>query len=341
MHIPSLKSISKILRHPKAPHFVVKTCLVLIAANILSLFAAHHWFFDLFVNFRIQYLVGSLILLAACLYYKRFVYALCMAVLVVGMFVQMQTIYTGPWQMRGPDVAANFKVVQYNKLMFNGDYDDIGAWLRDPANDFDVVIVNESYAYTIEPLQAFKDVMPHQYPNNEDERFGDISVLSKYPIKVTPLIMPIMDRMHAGSKIVLTKPGVEPVSIYAYHAQVPLGGKAAARRDAEMRMMSEFVRDAKDANIILMGDWNLTPWSPLFKDVLATSGLTYQNYGLIPRTTWPSFNFLPFLMIPIDHILFSRSLILKDIERGPSNGSDHHSLIARFYVRPVEESENP
>lgn len=329
--------IEKILNHPKAPRFVARACVVLLAANILSLFAAHHWVFDLFVNFRIQYFAGGLILFAACLYYKKTAHALLMALIAVLSFIQMQTIYSEPWRIEGPDVAANLKVVQYNKLNINGDYDDIGAWLRDPANDYDVVIVNESRPDTIARLQAFKDVLPHQYPDNEDERFGDISVLSKHPVRITPLIMPIMDRMHAGTKIVLSKPGLEPVSIYAYHAQVPIGGRPAARRNAEMRMMAEFVRDSKDRNIIFMGDWNLTPWSPLFKDVVKTSGLTYQNYGLMPRATWPSVNLLPVLMIPIDHILFSRGLILHDIERGPSNGSDHHSLIARFYVQAEDD----
>ncbi len=335
LYLPSFKNMLQIFCHPKTVLFINRAIWLLIVSNVLSLFAAHHWFFDLFVNFKIQYLAGSVFLFALCIGYKRFYNAGLMGILAIGLFVQIQMTYTKPWQMHGPDVTANFKIAQYNKLYFNDNYDGIGQWLRDPANDFDVVIINESRPETIEPLQAFKDVLPYQFPATQDERFGDISILSKYPITVTPLIMPIMERMHAGSKIIVQKPGLEPVALYAYHAQVPIGGKAAARRNEEMRMMADFVHDSKDRNVILMGDWNLTPWSPHFQDVLKRSGLNYQNYGLIPQVTWPSFALLPFLKIPIDHVLFNDKLTLVSIRRGPSNGSDHHSLVAAFSVTPA------
>lgn len=320
----------------RTPKLIAGCCAAIILSNVLALFAAHHWAFDLFSNFKIQYFAGCLIILPACLAFKKYYQAGLMAFLALGLFVEINIVYTKPWQMRPPAAEANFKIAQYNKFFFNRNYDDIGAWLRDPSSNFDMVIVNESLPNTIEPLKAFADILPYQFPENPEQRFGDISVLSKYPIEVTPLIMPLYGRVHTGSKIVVQKPGLQRVAVYAYHAQVPLGGKASTRRAGEMRMMAEFASQSSLPNTIMVGDWNLTPWSPLFKDVVKTSGLNYQNYGLFPRATWPSFALLPFLKIPIDHVLFSDSLTLTDIRRGPALGSDHHSLIADFRVSPVE-----
>jgi endonuclease/exonuclease/phosphatase (EEP) superfamily protein YafD len=101
--------------------------------------------------------------------------------------------------------------------------------------------------------------------------------------------------------------------------------------------MAQFAGAAREDNVILMGDWNLTPWSPVFREVLEIGGLHYQNFGLLPVSTWPSFNFLSVLKIPIDHVLFKGGLRPVSFARGPSNGSDHHSLIARFYVGPIEK----
>lgn len=313
--------------------WVEQTCVALVLFNCLAVFAKFHWTLDIFVNFKPQYLVGSIILLVACVIYRRKWFALCMAILAASLFVEIQYSYTKPFA-QAHEAEPNFTVVQYNKFYYNDNYNEIGAWLR--GNDFDVVVVNESLHDAIEPLKQFKDAYPYQFPYTPSERFGDLSILSRHPVTVTPIPMEFDGRTFIGSKIIVDKEGLEPVTIYAYHANVPIGGQSARRRAFQMESMAMLAGQDKSNNVLLMGDWNLTPYSPLFETVLKRSGMTYQNFGLFPQMTWPSFNVFGFLKIPIDHILFKNGPILADIRKGPSMGADHHSLVARFHVNPAE-----
>lgn len=309
--------------------WVEQTCLALVFFNCASLLAPYHWGFDLLVNFKPQYLVGSVILLLLSVVYRRKWFALCMGILACALFMEIQYSYTTPFA-KPPAVQPNFTVVQYNKFYFNDDYARIGEWIL--TNNFDVILINESLNDTIEAMKQFKDAYPYQFPYQLNERFDDISIISRHPIHVTMLPMKLDDQVFAGTKVLVEKPDLEPVTIYAYHANVPIAGTGAAYRAFQMESMAQLAAEETEKNVILMGDWNLTPYSPLFRKVLKDSGLIYQNYGLFPQTTWPSFNYFEFLKIPIDHILFSQDMALADIKKGPSLGADHQSLVARFHV---------
>ncbi len=235
--------------------WVEQSCAALVFFNFLAVFAKFHWTFDLFVNFKPQYLAGSIVLFGACIMWRRKWFALCMAILAVGLFVEIQYSYTTPFA-KAPKAETNFTLVQYNKFYYNDNYEEIGAWLR--GNDFDVVVVNESLHDAIEPLKKFKDAYPYQFPYTASERFGDLSILSRHPVTVTPIPMEFDGRTFIGSKITVDKEGLEPVTIYAYHANVPIGGQNARRRAFQMKTMAALAGKDESRNVLLMGDWNLT-----------------------------------------------------------------------------------
>ena len=66
-------------------------------------------------------------------------------------------------------------------------------------------------------------------------------------------------------------------------------------------------------------------WSSDYLAVETISGLNNarQGFGILP--TWPTY--MPFLMIPIDHILISEHFVINDFKVGNNIGSDHLPLI--------------
>jgi endonuclease/exonuclease/phosphatase (EEP) superfamily protein YafD len=54
-----------------------------------------------------------------------------------------------------------------------------------------------------------------------------------------------------------------------------------------------------------------------------------QGHGVQP--TWPNFN--PLLWIPLDHVLHSTCLAVRDRIIGPDVGSDHYPVIVDFSLR--------
>lgn len=89
---------------------------------------------------------------------------------------------------------------------------------------------------------------------------------------------------------------------------------------------------AQNRQAIAIGDFNTTPWSDRFRQLLDESGLTNSNPGWGPKTTWPA-NFPPPLRIPIDLCLHSRSLTSLSRKTGPHLGSDHLPLEVEFGMK--------
>jgi endonuclease/exonuclease/phosphatase (EEP) superfamily protein YafD len=80
-----------------------------------------------------------------------------------------------------------------------------------------------------------------------------------------------------------------------------------------------------EAPIVLVGDFNATPWSYALTRVIGETGLA-PLAGL--RPTWPAH--LGWPQLPIDHVLVSGEWRLLSAERGPYAGSDHRPVIARL-----------
>jgi len=79
---------------------------------------------------------------------------------------------------------------------------------------------------------------------------------------------------------------------------------------------------------IVGGDFNLTPYSPVFRQLLDESGLQETR----PRGAWaPSWraDFWP-LAMRIDHVLVTRELCAEPSEVGPEIGSDHRPVRVRL-----------
>ena len=81
---------------------------------------------------------------------------------------------------------------------------------------------------------------------------------------------------------------------------------------------------------VLLGDLNITPWSPYFKDFIQVTGLQESRKGLGLYPTWPTW--LPPLRIPIDHSLISIGITVQAFSLGHDIGSDHFPVILDFSI---------
>lgn len=314
--------------------WIPSACVALILFNAAGLLAGYHWLPDLFVNFKLSYLLASLVLAVFAFCFKRRRWAIIMLALAGTIVLETQFAYTSPFGSP-PAAEPNLTIVQYNKYYYEEDISRIDEWLRQPDSDFDVVVLNESNP---EILDATREQLslrfPHQFPKKYLERFNDISVLSKWPFTIEAMPMRRGGTTYNISKITLSKDGLPPVTVYAYHTQTPVGPNDAALRNFELETFAATVRADKQSRTMMLGDWNVTPWSPHFKNMLSLTRMNYQNYGLLPQATFPAYTRFNLLQMPIDHILFDDHFDLVSISKGPSLSSDHHSLIARLHVKP-------
>jgi endonuclease/exonuclease/phosphatase (EEP) superfamily protein YafD len=82
---------------------------------------------------------------------------------------------------------------------------------------------------------------------------------------------------------------------------------------------------------MVIGDFNVTPFSPLFDDLLRDTGLIDARRVQGLQVTWPTYA-LP-LWIAIDHCLVDEAIPVVDVRHGPDIGSDHYPL--EVTVRPT------
>lgn len=147
------------------------------------------------------------------------------------------------------------------------------------------------------------------------ERASTFTLSSKYSPSVYATFCPDPERGPAGCADVL---GVHPVS--------PIGRNRSRMRDRELKAIAEFVRERQSERFIVLGDFNTTPWSVRFAELLDRSGLSDSPIGRGLTATWTSKN--PLFGLPIDHVLVGRDIHVLEQEVGRDIASDHYPISA-------------
>ena len=84
------------------------------------------------------------------------------------------------------------------------------------------------------------------------------------------------------------------------------------------------------SKVILVGDFNLTPWSFALQDFDRRSGLIRRDraiYSWPGRPFWRGRLSAPVPFLPIDHVYAGSAWRTVSIARGPKRGSDHYPLV--------------
>lgn len=82
----------------------------------------------------------------------------------------------------------------------------------------------------------------------------------------------------------------------------------------------------KGREVVVIGDFNSTPWSGRFRSFLHESDLHNSQRGFGLQPTWPA-SLPSVLMIAIDHCLHSKSIKIINRATGSNIGSDHLPLL--------------
>lgn len=121
-----------------------------------------------------------------------------------------------------------------------------------------------------------------------------------------------------------------PVTLFGAHPLPPLGSRWAERRNDELTEIERLVQQRTNP-VVLLGDFNASPWSYPLQQLVKTTGLRFANLGLGVRPTW--FYQSVLLSAPIDHILVSPEWRVNAYEVGREVGSDHLPVMAELILQ--------
>jgi endonuclease/exonuclease/phosphatase (EEP) superfamily protein YafD len=286
------------------------------------------WQLELFSHFRLQYWFGLLVCtlgLVALQRWRSAMVAVLLALVVGGSLT--------PFAFRSADLALaesdSISIYFTNVYIGNEDSQAIAEGIKQ--FDPDVVLAIELTRTVYEELVELLPEYPLHHFEPGPTAF-QIAAFSKVIDGVEPVITPRFfdDAPEPSMEVNLDFAG-RPLRIIGIHPPPPISDFWSDQRDQQLLAVARDVGES-EIDTVLGGDFNATPWSPIFGEVIELSGLQDgRRFGQV-HPTWPT-NLPLFMRIPIDHVLISENLVLVERVLGPAAGSDHLPVFVRVRWR--------
>ena len=301
--------------------------LTLLAATLCAAGARYFWLFDLAVHFRVQYAVMGLFGFILLLIVRAPAWALlALGVAAWNAMYAAPTLVTHPVSL--PHVTGEaatgdpvrLRVASINVLYANDEYSRVVDFVRRERPD--AVAMLEMTAKWRRALAGLDQVYPYRYQTIGVGGRG-VTFWTRLPMKDAS-VLPIGVRQEPAIQATLEVQGRE-VRIFAVHTTWPMAPASAGRRNQQLELLAERARPVT-LPLVVMGDMNITPFSPYFQQLLTDGGLRSAAEGFGWQASWPSF--FPLAGIQIDHALVNSRVAVEHFTRGAATGSDHLPIVA-------------
>lgn len=296
--------------------------IVASVATVLGFLGRASWLLDLLSHFRVQYMLGLLVLGIVLFAGRRRRTATVFLVLACVNLASVLPLYYGKPEM--PDKAGPaLRAMLLNVNTRLGDSKRVRAVVSDA--DPDIMVLEEISSAWVSDLAWLTNSYPYSLSHPREDNFG-IGLYSKFPIEEAGIVY--VGDAEVPSILATIRTAQTNLRIVATHP-LPPGGRDYTRwRNGQLERLPDFVRSPWP--LLLLGDLNVTPWNYYFRRLLARTGLrdSARGYGVQP--TWPNFN--PLLRIPIDHCLHSEEIGILGRKVGEDVSSDHYPVIVDFVI---------
>lgn len=306
--------------------------MVTLTTISLVSYVAWHPYLELLEHFKVQYLIGSLLLLIG-VWWQRDRRWLWIALVCLGL--QLSGVI--PWflpqslnQFTENSDSPSLKILSVNLYYRNQNpYALLDLIERELP---DVIVVQEKTPQWMSQLAPIQAKLPYLEQAPED-----LAIFSRMPYRDRTIFG---TRTHSTLAVTLMLDKT-PLVVVAAHPPPPKP-RLIAQRNLELDWITEFVQ-LQRSPLVLVGDLNTTMWSPYYQRLERQTGLhnSRRGFGILP--TWPAptpFSPLPtalewlkhLLWIPIDHVLVSPDLQVRSLRTGDNIDSDHLPLIVNVYM---------
>ncbi len=295
---------------------------------------------DLFNHIQPILFFGLLLLLGATPAFVRFsgLRPLVLAIAATG-FVASSTIYVpeavGRFLPRSPvaEGAQTYRLMTFNVFGRNERPEDLAAYVTSVSPDIVALQeYNQHMRRAIHPLLS--EVYPHfQFCAGGERAFvGLYAKLPFEPLDEDACSSSIMSPDRTARIIVkFDVPDGPDFTLATTHNDWP----APITRQAEQFAALRTALSTVEAPLIVVGDFNSTPWSYALRNFVSDATLTRhtRNLPTFPRLWyyWRGWQEM-IAFLPLDHVMTRGGVAIHDIERGEPMGSDHAPLIVTFSV---------
>ncbi|MDA1079433.1 MAG: endonuclease/exonuclease/phosphatase family protein [bacterium] len=300
--------------------FVVLS-LSMIAAGLAHIFPTP-WWLELFTHFISIYALGAAVLTVYYFWQKR-----RERVFICLTYFSLTLSIIAPYAVPNSILRARSNQQEITVIFANTHYSSVSVEAlvylilqRQPSFVFFAELKEAQFAEVREQLPAYSGNL---IPGGPDPWAHAVSYLSLAELGEVEEEVVRFDNLSPG--LVVTNKSLPDLQMQALHIFPPRSDRTINLRDIALANIAKYA--SKQENLVVLGDLNITNFSPPFERMLEDGGLLDARIGSGMFGSWPSV--LPtFATIPIDHVLYKGAWRVCKLERGPNIGSDHFPLIA-------------
>lgn len=297
--------------------------------TLASFLGAYFVLFEFLSHFRPQWAVLGLVLVSvAAPFGQSRVTALLAVSLAAHLWPLLPYLTLSPAPLPGP--GAELRLLVYNLHADNTRLADLRALLERERPD--IAVLTEVSPDLRGQLPALGDLYPHITRSFRVDAF-EVYLLSR----LAPHDVLVTREAHVRLPVTRARFCMEGaarcVTLIALHARkFRLLPPSNVYRDGPLRVAGRLAAEAGDGRVVIAGDLNTTPWSPIFAELLAMSGTRDAARGFAPWATFLSRN--PLLGLAIDHVLVGPCVGVRDRRVADTLGSDHFPVVVDLTLLP-------
>lgn len=298
---------------------------VAAAGTAASFLGRLFWAFEAASAFRVQYFAILTVGAVGYAVFRKRAAAAALGGLALANLALAAPLYLGRPAAPAPGTRT-YRAILANVLTANRRFDRVAGLVRDLEPD--IVVLEEVNERWLRELSGLRADYPHGRAVPRTDNFG-IALWSRIPLDGAAVLS--WSEVEVPSIAARLSLGGRPVTAIATHPLPPRRADYFAWRNQQLEALGQYV-SSQPGEVLVLGDLNMSSWSPYFGDLVRTTGLSDTRRGFGVLASWPSD--VPFLRIPIDHALVSKGIRVVDRRLGPDVGSDHFPVILDFALEP-------
>lgn len=240
------------------------------------------------------------------------------------------------WPTQEPQQGpGQFRLVQFNAFYWNANMPEAVQQLNN--SNADIIALQEVSYKMLKPLEKLEE----KYPYSVVGRFANkhlvgLNLYSRYPIVNYTLHTAKVNRS-AFLEVELALPGEQgQLQVFVVHPNSPRKESWWDNRNRLLMKVASLVNQSDARHLLVVGDMNVSPWSPWFRHFVQASELEpCAELGTLP--TWSALNteghWRWLVGSDIDHCFFRPDGLAPHRRRTiEAIGSDHQAVATDFEV---------
>lgn len=304
------------------------SCLSILAfaLSIAGYFGRLNLYLEFASGYKLQFLLMALCSLVYFLLARRKLWIIISLSCVLLNLAEILPWYFNQPKIVNPEQYSPLKVLAYNVLWSNQKYDRAIALVE--SEQPDIAAFQEVLPDWHNQLTALKSKYPYHFRAKKLE----MEIYSKLPLN-NPQIN--LYGTYRGLVITDIQVGDNLVKFIATHAypQLYFGAAGWKIRNQHLEIgIGEYIKNLQQSAIVL-GDLNVSMWSPYYRSMIAKSSLhnARQGRGILPSHSVVAPQVAAFAA-PIDHCLVTSDIKVENFELGPAIGSDHLPIMTDLLI---------